>query len=187
MRRIGVLVDREAVATPEVLAAARRFGKALGEHRALAVVLGPLIGATRTLVQASTGVGGRGLVLTPEPTEELDQVEIRVVADRPAACREMVDRVEAFVVIPGAVASLDDAFEPWDWAGGTALQPLALWDVDDAFSKLLRHASDAAVDRFARESQRGQLIMSRDPDDILRRLADYRPPETRRGTAFSDD
>jgi hypothetical protein len=39
------------------------------------------------------------------------------------------------------------------------------------------------VDRFVRESQRGLLVMATRAEEVLRRLADYRPPETRRGSA----
>lgn len=188
MKRVGVIASRDPIEPPEAVAAAHRFGRSLGHQRALVVVLGPLTGSTGALIDATVGVGGRGLVVSQVPIDASEGVEARIVATEEAAQSEIADRVDAFVVLPGAVASLDQALAPWSWSPGhAAMQPLGLWDADGVFTRLLQHASDEAVDRFARESQRGQLIMSRDPDDLIRRLADYRPPETRRHTQTFDE
>ncbi|MFN0177476.1 MAG: LOG family protein [Gemmatimonadales bacterium] len=189
MRRIAIVASRREIDTPEAFAGAHRLGLLLGENRLTVIVQTPLVGPLGTVVDAALSTGGRVMVLA---TADLDppspDAEVRRVATDGDARSETGNHADAFLVLPGGVESLESAFELWTWATDREPdQPLGVWDDREFFSELLRAAGDDAVDRFARESQRGQLVVSRDPTDVLRRLADYRPPETRRFTAFDDD
>ena len=66
---------------------------------------------------------------------------------------------------------------------GSGEQPCGLLNVGNHFSRLLQEEDDAVIEQFARETQRGRLIVSADPSELLQAMADYRAPETRRGTA----
>lgn len=189
MRRVAILTSRREVDSPTALAAAHRVGRLLGENRLLGLLQGPVTGAAATVVNAALDAGGRIMIVSTDPPGEiLGDCELTVVADDDAAQAELAARADAYLVLPGAVESLDGAFGVWAWStDGSAKQPLALWDADSFFTDLLQEASDAALDRFARESQRGQLVIGRDPEELLRRLAEYRPPETRRNMVFDDE
>jgi hypothetical protein len=94
---------------------------------------------------------------------------------------EEADTADGFLALPGGVGSLEALFERWGGAAGLAATvPCALLNTGDYFTRLLRSAGDATMERFVRETQRGALIVDRDPSVLLRALADFRPPETRR-------
>ena len=59
-------------------------------------------------------------------------------------------------------------------------KPCGLLNTGDYFTGLLEAVPDEVVERFVRETQRGRLIVNRDPAELLRAMGDYRPPETRR-------
>lgn len=189
MRRIAVFASRQEIDTPEAFAAAHQLGRLLGDHRMTVIVQTPLVGPIATVTDATRSAGGQILVVSTVQVLPPEDAELRLVPSDDEARVEIGNRADGFVVLPGGVGSLEAAFALWTWAADrSGNQPLGFFDDQDSFGELLRQATDEAVDRFARESQRGQLVVSRDPADLLRRLADYRAPETRRsGTPFEDD
>lgn len=171
-RRIAVFAARAEVARPEELTAAHRIGLILGENAFTVRFAEPVAGPLATLVDTAERAGGR--------------IE-RIAADQPDWGRVLVEGADAFVGLPGGFATLDAAFDVWQWAPDRLDQPLGLLDEGDYFSALLRTATDAVVDRFVQESQRGRLVVTRDAAELLRRLTAYRPPETRRDHPVFDD
>ena len=189
MRRVAVFASREEIDTPEAFAAAHQLGRLLGDHRMTLIVQAPLVGPTATVTDATQSAGGRILVVSTAHVLVPGDAEVRLVPTDDHARAEIGNQAEGFVVLPGGIGSLEAALALWTWAADRpGDQPLGFFDDRDSFGTLLKQATDEAVDRFARESQRGQLVVSRDPADLLRRLVDYRAPETRRsGTPFEDD
>ena len=125
------------------------------------------------LVDTVRQAGGR-LHPIEAPPGEAWQAAVGAVAD-------------GFIGLPGGFASLETAFDVWTWGPAGREQPLGLLDHGDFYSGLLRNATDQAVDRFVQESQRGRLILAKDAAELLRRMSEYRPRETRRDTLFDDD
>ena len=93
-----------------------------------------------------------------------------------AATAELAD---GFLALPGGLETLADLFEMLS-RPGAAGKPCGLLNTGDYFTSLLRSEGDEVLTRFVRESQRGMLIVDRDAGALLRAMADYRPPETRR-------
>lgn len=185
MHRIAVFAGRSEIDTPDAFASAHRIGQLLGESRRTVIYDGCLVGPINTLVAAAKGAGSRIVsVMVGDAPALDDQIERRTIgtpAEFGAAVRLLAD---AFLALPNGFPSLEEALAVWDWSlPRRQEQPLGLLDLGNYYSDLLKQASDGAVDRFVRESQRGQLIVSSDSVDLLRRLAEYRPPETRRSGA----
>lgn len=170
MRRVAVFASRSEIDTPDAFSAAYQVGRLLGENGLTMLYDGRPVGPIGTIARAVSDAGG--LVVT------LDQ-------EFPARIGSEAD---AYLGLPGGFPSLEEAFAAWGWSSGDSRErPLGLLDLDDYYSSLLRDASDETVDRFVRESQRGLLIVSKEPIDLLRRLVDYRPPETRRVDDWDDE
>ncbi|HEV8355156.1 MAG TPA: LOG family protein [Gemmatimonadales bacterium] len=89
------------------------------------------------------------------------------------------DLADGFLALPGGLETLAELFEMLGRAGA-AEKPCGLLNTGDYFTSLLRSEGDEVLTRFVRESQRGMLIVDRDAGALLRAMADYRPPETRR-------
>jgi predicted Rossmann-fold nucleotide-binding protein len=106
--------------------------------------------------------------------------ERRIVGTQGELEREWGSLADGILGLAGGFLTLDAAFESWSWASPAKETPLGLIDESSYYTGLLKLASDEAVDRFVRESQRGLLAIDNRAEEVLRRLADYRPPETRR-------
>ncbi len=112
----------------------------------------------------------------------LAEQAISVVYDgAPAGLTDLLaDRADAFLALPGGLGSIGELFEAWS-RPAAAEKPCGLFNAANYFTTLLQTENDAVLDRFVRETQRGMLIVDRDAGELLRAMADYRAPETRRG------
>jgi len=172
IRRVAVFGSQSEVDTPDAFAAAFEVGRLLGDQGIAMLYRGTEVGPIATAADRTRAAGGEAIDF---PSEEAFRAEVAARAD-------------AILGLPGGFPTLEDGFAVWGWStDSTREQPLGLLDMGGYYSNLLRQASDGAVDRFVRESQRGLLVMSNDTEDLLRRLADYRSPERRRREAPGDD
>ncbi|MGQ0703896.1 MAG: hypothetical protein ACT4PM_12255 [Gemmatimonadales bacterium] len=104
----------------------------------------------------------------------------RVLEESGIAIARPGEPAEAIIALPGSTVTLADVLtECFD--GPPPERPCGLLDTANYFSHLLTHTEDGLIERLVRESQRGRLILERDPAALVRALAEYRPPETRRG------
>lgn len=173
LRRLAVFASLDELAQPDELTAAHRIGSLIGENAITLIHGEALSGPLATVVETVRQAGGR---LHPVEAAPVDQWQATVGA-----------MADGFVGLPGGFATLEMAFAVWTWGPAGRDQPLGLLDQGNYYSALLRVATDDAVDRFVLESQRGRLILAKDAADLLRRMSDYRPPETRRDAPFDDD
>ena len=182
MRRVAVFAGRSEIDTPRAFAIAHEAGRVLGENHLSVVALPPFVGALATTIDATLAAGGRAIAVVQEGEAVPETItERRTVDSMDAAQAAVGELADAFLGLPGGLPSFDTAFAMWEWSIAPGReQPLGLLDIDDYYSDLLRRASDASLDRFVLESQRGRLVVAKHVGDLLRRLADYRSPETRR-------
>lgn len=161
MRRVAVFAGSTAALTPEYADAAVRAGRLLAENGITLLTEGITTGLTDTVTEAARAAGGTVVHLARDPV--------------------MVEKADAILALPQGIANLDELFQLWSWQhAGDPERPTGLLNTGGFFTSLLKDESDAAVERFVRESQRGMLIVDADLESLLRAMADFRPPETRR-------
>lgn len=161
MRRVAVFAGSTAALTPEYADAAVRAGRLLAENGITVLTEGITTGLTETVTEAARAAGGTVVHLPRDPA--------------------MVEKADAILALPQGIANLDELFQLWSWQhAGDPERPTGLLNTAGFFTMLLKDESDAAVERFVRESQRGMLIVDADLESLLRAMADFRPPETRR-------
>ena len=161
MRRVAVFAGSAEALAPEYADAAARAGRLLAGNGITLLTEGITTGLTETVSEAARQAGGMVVHMARDPV--------------------MVEKADAFLALPQGIANLDELFQLWSWQhAGDAERPTGLLNVAGYFTALLKDESDAAVERFVRESQRGMLIVDADLDSLLRTMADFRPPETRR-------
>ena len=90
------------------------------------------------------------------------------------------DAADGFIAAPGSLTSLSELFT--NYLAGNDL-PCGLLNTANYYTDLLKTTEDSVVDRFVRETQRGRLIVQRDPHDLVQAMVEYLPPETRRQSA----
>jgi hypothetical protein len=184
LRRIVVVAANGELASPGELAQAHRLGKLLAENGITVVTDGYGIGASGTLADAAIEAGGQtvGVVLrsTKDDLIHPELTERRMVDSSAELRREWGSLADGILGLAGGFPTLDAAFAAWSWADPARETPLGLIDESGYYTDLLKLAPDEVVDRFVRESQRGLLAIDNRAEEVLRRLTEYRPPETRR-------
>jgi predicted Rossmann-fold nucleotide-binding protein len=162
LRRVAVLGGSNPLAPAEHGEAARSVGRLLAEQGITLVYDGGSQGAVEELAAALHAAHGNSLAVPPE---------------------QFVEHCDGFLALPGGPETLEELLGRCLPARGTAggNEPACgLLNTLNYFSEQLKTGGDRVVELFVRESQRGRLIVERDPAELLRAMAEYRPPETRR-------
>ena len=189
-RRLSVITSQAELASPDELNAGQRVGRLLGQGGITLVYDGRAVGAAGTVADAVAGAGGRlvGVIVASVFPVRDDLVERRNAGSIEEQRATIAMLADGYLALPGGFDSIEAALTAFDWrAGGGIEQPLGLLDEGEYYSRLVGLAPDPVLDRFIAETQRGRLVVGKDPADLLRRLAEYRPPETRRDNPFDDD
>ena len=99
-----------------------------------------------------------------------DQADELVVTDGMAARKiVMIERADAFLVLPGGLGTLDELFEVWTTATlGLHAKPIVLLDIDGFYAGLLGWL-DGLVDAgfLRREALALQVQVARNMDEAL--------------------
>lgn len=106
---------------------------------------------------ADTGIneGGSVIGIIPEHlvTRELQHehlTEMHVVDSMHTRKRMMVDRSDAFVILPGGYGTLDEAFEIMTWKQlGLHEKPIVFWNVNNFWDPLFLMLDKIASEKFA--------------------------------------
>jgi len=182
MRRVCVFSGSSPGARPEYAAAARALGAALVRHGLGLVYGGAKVGLMGAVADAVLAGGGEVVGIIPKRlmTKELAHTglaELRVVASMHDRKREMADRADAFVALPGGIGTLEELTEVLSWAQlGLHTKPCGLLEVAGYFERLVGFLDHAVAERFLQPVHRAMLVVAGDPEELLERLAAYHAP-----------
>jgi len=90
----------------------------------------------------------------------------------------MAELSDGFISLPGGLGTLDELTEMLTWNQlGLHRKPSALLDVDGYFESLTAFLDHAVAQRFITPQHRAMLIVERDPEAVLDRLARAQLPD----------
>ncbi len=190
IRRLAVICGQAEVALPDELSAAHRVGRLLGENGITLVFDGSAVGAAGAVADAVAGAGGRlvGVVFESGRPVRPDLTERRDAGSVEEQRSIVATLADGYLALPGGFDSIEAALGTFDLPAGRGTeQPLGLLDEGEYYSRLVGVAPDPVLDHFFTQTQRGRLVVGKSPAELLRRLTEYRPPETRRDQPFDDD
>jgi len=159
LRRVSVLGGSDPAARAEHLEAASQLGRLFAESEITLIYDGSAEGPIGALAAALNEANGLALSVVPQ---------------------ELGERSDGLLALPGGPEGLEELLARCLASTAEAEKPCGLLNTGDYFTGLLEAVPDEVVERFVRETQRGRLIVNRDPAELLRAMGDYRPPETRR-------
>jgi uncharacterized protein (TIGR00730 family) len=192
LRRVCVFSDPDPNVGPEHQELAASVGWLLADNGITLVYAGPPEGAGAALVEAVHGAGAGAIaVMTVSSAIESEVpsglTQRKVVANLEERNATLASLSDGFLALPGAFASLEELMAVLSWGQpGDQEKPCGLLNRADYYTGLLHTPNDALLDRYVRERQRGMIVVDRDPAVLLRALADFRPPETRRSQSYED-
>lgn len=110
--------------------------------------------------------GGHTIGVIPEALVALevadnDSDELVVTADLAARKTLLIDKSDAFLVLPGGLGTLDELFEVWTTAAlRLHRQPVALVDADGCYAGLVSWLAELVDRRFVRREALELLLVA---------------------------
>jgi len=102
--------------------------------------------------------------------------ELHVVKSMHERKLMMADRADGFIAMPGGYGTLEELFEVLTWGQlGLHQKPVALLNVDGYYDHLLLALDRMRDDQLLRAENRGQLLQSADPVELLAQMTAYQP------------
>ncbi|NUT24317.1 MAG: TIGR00730 family Rossman fold protein [Hamadaea sp.] len=144
MAAICVFCSGKSDAPESFFELARQTGKGLAREGHSLVYGGGGLGMMGALAQAAhaagvpvTGVMPEGLVALERASHEVD--ELIVSADLASRKATMIEKADAFLILPGGLGTLDELFEVWTTGPQLRLhdKPVVLLDADGFYSGLV--------------------------------------------------
>ncbi len=169
--------------------AARDLGGLVGARGWQLVYGGGRVGLMGIVAESALAAGGRVVGIIPEHIQKLEVehtglTELHVVDSMHTRKRMMVERSDAFVVLPGGLGTLDEAFEILTWKQ-LALhdKPVVIADIGGYWRPLLALMDHMIEAGFCRPANAGlYTVVSRIedvPEALARAPVPRLPPETK--------
>jgi uncharacterized protein (TIGR00730 family) len=137
---------------------------------------GGRVGLMGVVADAALAEGGEVIGVIPQALEQREVgheglTDLRVVGSMHERKALMAELSDSFVALPGGFGTMDELLEVVTWTQlGIHAKPLGMLDVAEYWLPL-RAMVEQAVDRgFVAPANRGLLVWSDDPEDLLTAL-----------------
>lgn len=162
--------------------AARDLGTEIGRRGMRLVYGGGRVGLMGIVADAALAAGAEVVGIIPEhlQTKEVGHQtlsELVVVDGMHTRKRMMVERSDAFVMLPGGLGTLDEAFEILTWRQlGLHDKPVVVHNAEGYWDRFLDLVDHLIAEGFAREENRRLFAVAASVDEVFERLAEAPPP-----------
>jgi uncharacterized protein (TIGR00730 family) len=182
MHRICVFCGSSPGARPAYLTAARSLGGTLARRGLGLVYGGASVGLMGAVADAALAEGAEAIGVIPGALERKELghrglTRLEVVGSMHERKARMSELADGFVALPGGMGTLEELSEILTWAQlGLHRKPCGLLDVDGYWQPLVAFFDHAVEEGFLRAEHRRLVVVEREPDALLERLAAWRPP-----------
>jgi len=158
---------------PAFAGAARFVGDWIGRHGGQLVYGGGRNGLMGLLARATLDAGGRVVGVIPQALVERewanqDCTELLIVETMHERKREMAERADAFLALPGGIGTFEELFEVWTWRQlGYHDKPVGLLNVNGYYDGLLRFLAQSVAQQFMGPWQTELMVSGSDASDLL--------------------
>jgi hypothetical protein len=184
LERVGIYCGSSDDVDPSYLQAARLAGQTLAERGVTIIFGGGGTGMMGALADGALAAGGKVLGIIPRrfnnaELAHLGVSEMRVVETMHERKAAMAELAQAFIALPGGYGTLEELFEILTWSQiGLHTKPVGLLNVRGYFDLLLAFVEHMRGEGFIYDEHRALLACEAEPQALLRRLEDFRPPPT---------
>ncbi|WP_412540459.1 TIGR00730 family Rossman fold protein [Longispora sp. K20-0274] len=173
MAAICVFCASSTTLSPVYLTLATETGAALARAGHVLVSGGGTVGMMGAVAAGARAAGGHTVGVIPRALEDReiadrDSAELLVTETMAERKTVMVDRSDAFLVLPGGLGTLDELFEVWTIAGlGLHPKPIILVNLDGFYDGLLAWLDRAVADTMVRPDALKAITVVEDLDAAL--------------------
>lgn len=152
---------------------AHALGEGLARRDIQLVYGGGRVGLMGIVADAALGAGGSVVGIIPEhiqsaEVEHTGLTELHVVDSMHTRKRMMMDRSDAFVVLPGGLGTLDETFEILTWKQLLLHdKPIVIVDVDGYWRPLLGLIDHMVAQGFAQTGHRALFTVVNQVDEVF--------------------
>jgi uncharacterized protein (TIGR00730 family) len=161
---------------PAFMQAAKQFGRILAENGIRLVYGGGSVGLMGALAESVLAHGGAVTGVIPDflvnREHMLFSVQERIITpDMHARKREMFERADAFVGLPGGVGTLEELVEQLTWAQlGRHKKPILILNIERFWDPLCALIEEMRRLEFIRAGMTVDLLVAKTVEDILPQL-----------------
>ncbi|MGY6277185.1 LOG family protein [Methylomonas sp. MgM2] len=121
------------------------------------------------------GVIPKALALKEVAHPELTELHItHSMHERKTLMAELSD---GFIALPGGIGTLEELFEIWTWAQlGLHGKPCGLLNIERYYDALIAFLDHVTAEQFVKPHHRDILMVETEPNLLLERFFNYRPP-----------
>lgn len=129
-----------------------------------------------TLADAVLQNGGSVIGVLPQSLADVELAhsgltELKIVASMHERKATMAELSDAFVMLPGGIGSLEEAFEMWTWSQlGIHHKPIGLLNVDGFYDGLQSFLDHLVAEAFVKPVHRNILLSDDEPGRLIDRL-----------------
>ena len=111
--------------------------------------------------------------------EDIDElIVVESMAERKKLLEDMAD---GFIVMPGGLGSMDEFFEVFVLSQLRVFdKPVALYNVNGFYDDIIRFIDHATKEGFVRQEHAQGLIVSDDPEYLLKKMEEYQPTDVKK-------
>jgi uncharacterized protein (TIGR00730 family) len=161
---------------PAFVAAARRFGQILAENDINLIYGGGSSGLMGACAEAVLDHGGYVTGIIPDFLVDREHMLMRsqeriITRDMHERKRQMFERADAFVALPGGVGTLEELVEQLTWAQlGRHKKPIMIANIEGFWAPLCALLDHMKQLQFIRDGLTVNLLVAERVEDILPRL-----------------
>ena len=184
MRKLAVYCGSASPADTRYIELASEVGRVLAGRGIGVVYGGGKAGLMGALARGALDAGGEVIGVIPQALVDMevantDCTELHVVDTMHQRKQAFTDLSDGFVTLPGGVGTMDELWEAVSWAQlGYHAKPVGLLNAFGYYDGLLAFNAKMAEVGFVREAHRGIIIEAPTLEDLLDRMADFRPHRT---------
>lgn len=156
--------------------AAIAMGKILGEGGYTLVYGGGSVGLMGLVANSTLSSGGKAIGIIPRHIEAReighpDLTELHVVDTMHTRKHMMVERSDAFVILPGGIGTMDEFFEILTWRQlGLHDKPIIVVNVNGYWTTIIDTLEVMVREKFLRQEDRDCVQVVERPDQVLAAL-----------------
>jgi uncharacterized protein (TIGR00730 family) len=172
--------------------AARALAESLVSRGIGLVYGGASVGVMGVVADHVLHLGGRAVGVIPEALVRKEVAhhgltELHVTQSMHERKTLMAELSDGFIALPGGIGTMEEIFEIWTWAQlGLHHKPCGLLNVHGYYDPLHAFLDHTVAEQFVRPAVRSMLMVEDDPEALLERFLDYRPPVVKKWVGEKD-